>query len=55
MTARFPHDKITTVRIPVSLWVKLRRLQEKRGIGSINKAVLAGLEMLIDSYAKRED
>lgn len=39
--------KTTTIRIPKSMWIKLRRLQEKGGIKSIHQAVLDGLELII--------
>lgn len=39
--------KITTIRIKKSMWVKLRRLQEKGEIKSIHQACLDGLELII--------
>jgi len=39
--------KTTTIRIPKSTWVKLRRLQETGEIQSIHQAVLDGLELII--------
>lgn len=39
--------KVTTIRIPKTMWVKLRRLQEKGGIKSIHQACLDGLELIL--------
>lgn len=39
--------KTTTIRLPKSTWVKLRRLQEKGEIKSIHQACLDGLELII--------
>ena len=39
--------KTTTIRIPKTMWIKLRRLQEKGEIKSIHQACLDGLEMII--------
>lgn len=39
--------KTTTLRIPRSMWVKIRRLQEKGEIKSIHQACLDGLELII--------
>ena len=39
--------KTTTIRMPKSMWVKLRRLQEKGEIKSIHQAVLDGLQLII--------
>jgi hypothetical protein len=39
--------KITSIRMPKSMWVKLRRLQEKGEIKSIHQACLDGLNLII--------
>jgi len=39
--------KNMTVRIPKTIWIKLRRLQEEDQIKSIHQACLDGLEMII--------
>ena len=39
--------KITSIRIPKTMWVKLRRLQEEGGIKSINQACIDGLNLII--------
>jgi len=39
--------KTTTIRIPKTMWVKLRRLQEKGDVKSINQACIDGLELII--------
>jgi len=39
--------KNMTVRIPKTMWIKLRRLQEKDQIKSIHQACLDGLELII--------
>jgi len=39
--------KQTTIRLPKSMWVKLRRLQEEGKIKSIHQACLDGLELII--------
>ena len=39
--------KQTTIRLPKSMWVKLRRLQEQGEIKSIHQACLDGLESII--------
>ena len=40
--------KQTTIRLPIEMWVKLRRLQEEGKIKSIHQACLDGLEMIIE-------
>ena len=44
--------KQTTIRLPKSMWVKLRRLQEKGEIKSIHQACLDGLELIIKKGGK---
>ncbi len=39
--------KILTIRIPKDIWVKLRRLQEKDKIKSIQEACVEGLKLII--------
>ncbi|UCF84690.1 MAG: hypothetical protein JSV50_03410 [Desulfobacteraceae bacterium] len=39
--------KNMTIRIPKSIWVKLRRLQEKDKIRSIHEACIEGLKLII--------
>ena len=39
--------KTTTIRMPKSMWVKLRRLQEDGGIKSIHQACIDGLNLII--------
>ncbi len=39
--------KVTTVRMPKTMWIKLRRLQEKGEIKSIHQACIDGLEVII--------
>jgi len=36
-----------TIRIPYSIWIKLRRMQEEDKIKSIQKACIEGLELII--------
>lgn len=43
-----PETKQTTIRLPKTMWVKLRRLQEQGKIKSIHQAVLDGLELIIN-------
>lgn len=39
--------KQTTIRLPKSMWIQLRRLQEEGKIKSIHQACLDGLELII--------
>jgi len=39
--------KTLSVRIPLDLWKKLRRLQEEGKIDSIQAAVIAGLDAIV--------
>jgi len=40
-------EKRITIRIPKDIWVKLRRLQEKDKIKSIQEACIEGLRLII--------
>jgi hypothetical protein len=41
-----PTDKRMTVRIPIELWKKIRRLEEAGKIQSIQDAIMRGLEWI---------
>ena len=40
-------EKRITIRIPKDIWVKIRRLQEKDRIKSIQQACVEGLKLII--------
>ncbi len=42
-----PGIKALSVRFPVPLWIKLRRLQDHGKVKNINSAVNTGLELLV--------
>ena len=40
--------RVTTIRIPVDLWKRLRRAQEDQLIDSIQQAAIDGMELLLE-------
>jgi hypothetical protein len=44
--------KVTTIRIPIDLWKKLRRAQEDGLIASIQQAAVDGMELLLKEEGK---
>ena len=44
---RKEETKNMTIRIPKSIWIKLRRMQEKDKIRSIHEACIEGLKVII--------
>ena len=43
-----PRVKTLSIRIPLGLWKKLRRLQEDGKIESIQSAVITGLDAIVE-------
>ena len=44
--------KVTTIRIPIDLWKRLRRAQEDGLIASIQQAAIDGMELLLKEKGK---
>jgi hypothetical protein len=44
--------KVTTIRIPIDLWKRLRRAQEDGLIASIQQAAVDGMELLLKEKGK---
>ncbi len=45
--------KVTTIRIPIDLWKRLRRAQEDGLVASIQQAAIDGMELLLKEGPER--